>query len=169
MRHKFSNRPNARGEVEHDCGGGMVVRRNPDGNPEALLIRVIRSDGREEWLLPKGHLDPGESPEAAALREVCEETGIAPERLRPLGEIGDVKYTFGEKGGPPHRKAIKFYLYEFMPGPDVAGIPDNEHAADEGIAEIRFAEPTEAAKLLTYAEYRRIAATGFEIYEKTAR
>jgi ADP-ribose pyrophosphatase YjhB (NUDIX family) len=58
-------------EVIH-AGGGLLWRRGPDGAELAVIRRLRHGD---EWSLPKGKLDPGESWEAAAVREVREETG----------------------------------------------------------------------------------------------
>jgi 8-oxo-dGTP diphosphatase len=58
-------------EVIH-AAGGFLWRSGPDG-PEVALIRRMRHG--DEWSLPKGKLDPGESWEAGAVREVREETG----------------------------------------------------------------------------------------------
>jgi 8-oxo-dGTP diphosphatase len=52
------------------AAGGIVLRR--EANP---LIAVVRLRKRNEWVLPKGKLDDGETPRAAAEREVVEETG----------------------------------------------------------------------------------------------
>jgi 8-oxo-dGTP pyrophosphatase MutT (NUDIX family) len=56
--------------------------RSRDGAPELLLVRS--RDGRH-WVLPKGHIDPGESAEQAAVREVREEAGIEGEIVARLG------------------------------------------------------------------------------------
>ena len=65
----------------YQSAGGVVV----DSLGRVLLIeRTI--DGRHEIRLPKGHIDPGETPEDAACREVCEETGYCDLRIeRDLG------------------------------------------------------------------------------------
>jgi 8-oxo-dGTP diphosphatase len=52
------------------AAGGIVMRRE-----QPPLIAVVRLRKRDEWVLPKGKLDDGETPRAAARREVLEETG----------------------------------------------------------------------------------------------
>jgi 8-oxo-dGTP diphosphatase len=51
-----------------------------------LLVRRRADDGAPPWTLPGGKLEPGESPEAAAVREALEETGLTVEAARLLGE-----------------------------------------------------------------------------------
>ena len=60
---------------------GCVVFRS-EGN-ETLFLIVSSSNGKH-WVLPKGHLDDRESPEAAALRELKEEAGVKGQILEPL-------------------------------------------------------------------------------------
>ena len=52
------------------AAGGIVLRRG-----ETPLIAIVRQRKRNEWVLPKGKLDDGETPKQAAHREVLEETG----------------------------------------------------------------------------------------------
>ncbi|WP_439408819.1 NUDIX hydrolase [Bradyrhizobium sp. DASA03076] len=52
------------------AAGGIVLRRG-----DAPLIAIVRQHKRNEWVLPKGKLDDGETPKQAAHREVMEETG----------------------------------------------------------------------------------------------
>jgi bis(5'-nucleosidyl)-tetraphosphatase len=63
------------------AAGAVVVRRAPDGSPRYLLLRVY-----DYWDFPKGELEPGEDPLAAARREVAEETTLADLRF-PWGEV----------------------------------------------------------------------------------
>ena len=64
------------GEVT--AAGGIVWRRAPDGGIELLLVHRPKYD---DWSLPKGKHDPGETDEECARREIEEETGL-------VGELG---------------------------------------------------------------------------------
>jgi 8-oxo-dGTP pyrophosphatase MutT (NUDIX family) len=66
-------------ELTH--AGGVVVREN-GGACRYLLVQSSRNPSH--WVLPKGHIDPGESAEQAALREVREEAGVVGEIVAPL-------------------------------------------------------------------------------------
>ena len=68
---------------EYSHAGGIVARII-DGEREYLLVEARRSRG--VWVLPKGHIEPGETPEAAAVREVEEEAGVRAAIVAPAGE-----------------------------------------------------------------------------------
>jgi 8-oxo-dGTP pyrophosphatase MutT (NUDIX family) len=76
--------------------GGVVVRRESGGY--VVLIGRRRENG--EWRLPKGKIDPGETPEQAAIREIREETGVEAEIIVAIGD--DLR--------PRSAKRIRFYL-----------------------------------------------------------
>jgi 8-oxo-dGTP pyrophosphatase MutT (NUDIX family) len=65
--------------------GGVLVRRL-QGRWMMAAIRP-RRDGTPVWALPKGHIDPGESAAASALREAREETGLDVELIAELGTV----------------------------------------------------------------------------------
>src|SRR2546423_7236132 len=67
------------------AAGGVLRRLRPDGEAE---IAVIHRPKYDDWSLPKGKLEPGESFEQAALREVEEETGLICELGPELGSVG---------------------------------------------------------------------------------
>ncbi|HSP56131.1 MAG TPA: NUDIX domain-containing protein [Dehalococcoidia bacterium] len=73
--------------LSETSAGGIVFR---DG--QVLLLQ--RTGG--EWVMPKGHIEAGESPEAAAMREVLEETGLTATVVRPAGET---QYSFRRSTG----------------------------------------------------------------------
>lgn len=75
-----------RRSVEEVSAGGLVVDGTGSSARAALIGRRDRR-GALVWSLPKGHVEPGETPEQAAVREVREETGIEGEVLAPLGTI----------------------------------------------------------------------------------
>lgn len=60
--------------------GGLVI----DGRGRIALVRQRNRRGRWRWTLPKGRIDRGETAEAAALREVYEESGLRARILRPI-------------------------------------------------------------------------------------
>ena len=113
-----------------------------DGQPLFLLIR----DSYRNWGFPKGHLEPGEMPEVAALREVSEETGLADVGLR--GAIETIDWHFRFRGRLIH-KVCYFYLMETS---SAATCPQRA----EGITACRWAPFEEAVRLVSYANARLV-------------
>lgn len=93
--------------VSREVSAGGVAVRVEDGIAYAACIGRRNRAGRLEWCLPKGHIEAGESPEVAAIREVAEETGIASEILQPLGVID---YWFTGDDRRVHKKVHHFLL-----------------------------------------------------------
>jgi 8-oxo-dGTP pyrophosphatase MutT (NUDIX family) len=107
--------------------GGVVVRRAGDAwelaviepqREESVAAKSSQSDKKrhkEILALPKGLVDPGEKSEAAALREVCEETGIA---AVTLAKLTDIKYVYVRTWGDGQRvfKIVSFYLLRYDSG-----------------------------------------------------
>lgn len=92
-----------RAKLETSAGG--VVYRMQDGRPLYLLIR----DSYKNWGFPKGHIEKGEQPVAAAAREVTEETGL--EGLDVQGAIDTIDWYFRFRGRLIH-KVCHFFLME---------------------------------------------------------
>lgn len=123
--------------------GGVVVR----GRDVAVIVPVKRDAGGSRVLgLPKGHPAGDESAEAAATREVREETGLEAELIEPLGEV---RYTYDRRGRPT-AKVVAFFLFRYRSG-DLA---DHDHEIEEA----RWLPIEEAAKSLTYDGEREVVS-----------
>ncbi len=127
--------------------GGLIWRRTP---ANALEVVIVRPVGRDAWVLPKGHVERGETVPAAALREAREETGIEAALAEPLGEVADVFSERSRKRGQPTTifKRVHFFLMEYQGG----ALADH----DDEIAEARWVEIDEAARLLTHENERKL-------------
>jgi 8-oxo-dGTP pyrophosphatase MutT (NUDIX family) len=104
------------------------------------------ANGKRVLALPKGHVDPGETPAEAAAREVREEAGV---EARLVGELGAVRYWY-MRGGRRIAKQVDFFLFEYVAG-DVA---DHDHEVEHA----RWVPLSEAAQTLTYDGERDMAA-----------
>jgi 8-oxo-dGTP pyrophosphatase MutT (NUDIX family) len=119
------------------------------GQPLFLLIR----DSYKNWGFPKGHIEPGEHPEAAAIREVHEETGLGDLAIR--GRIDTIDWFFRFRGQLIH-KVCHFYLMETA---DATTSP--QHA--EGITACRWTRFEEAQSLISYANARELLRRAQEL------
>jgi 8-oxo-dGTP pyrophosphatase MutT (NUDIX family) len=93
-----------------------------DGQPHVALIATR---GKTRWGLPKGAVSQGETSEAAALREVLEETGLTAKIVKPLDTI---EYFF-RAGDTLIQKRVDFYLMEYLDGdivPQLSEVDDVE-------------------------------------------
>jgi len=104
------------------CAGGVVFRRLGDRIEVALAEQRDRLTGSNNTRLAKGHVEPGETPEETAVREVREEIGVTAEIVAPLGSVN---YTFVE-GGIAVAKEVHFFLMEIASGE--RSTPDGEMA-----------------------------------------
>lgn len=123
------------------AAGGVVVAPGPDGAPLILLIQ----DRYGVWTLPKGHLDPGESEEDAAVREIFEETGVQATLERPLARA---RYPVCKKG-TWRDKEVAYFLAR-------AALVTPTPATDEGITAASWLPPAQALNLLAYAQVRDV-------------
>jgi 8-oxo-dGTP pyrophosphatase MutT (NUDIX family) len=92
--------------VDETSAGGLVVDLDGEIPCGAIIGRTDRR-GRLLWSLPKGHVEPGETAEQAAVREVAEETGIAGEIL---GSLGTIDFWFIADGRRVHKTVHHFLL-----------------------------------------------------------
>ncbi|WP_424565474.1 NUDIX hydrolase [Tamaricihabitans halophyticus] len=124
---------------------GAVLWREPapeqplsDGSIEVALVHRPRYD---DWSLPKGKLDPGETMAAAAAREVHEETGYSAILGRYLGAANYSVPSTENTGGIPKR--VEYFSARAMAG---------HFQANDEVDELRWFTPTAARKLLSYPD-----------------
>ncbi len=146
----MSRRKKPREEVS---AGGIVFRR--DG--ERTFFLLIR-DPYRNWGFPKGHLEEGEAPAAAAVREVSEETGLGGLELRAAVETID--WTFRFRGRQIH-KVCHFFLME----------TDQRRTTPqsaEGITACRWASYEQATKMIAYDNARAVLAQAHALLQGSA-
>ncbi len=132
--------------------GGILYRRGADG----IEIALIGLKGGAVWALPKGLVEPGEDPEATALREVQEETGLTG---RSMGKVGEIEYWFVDKEeGSRIHKRVHFYLVENTGG-DLS-----QH--DREVEEVRWVPLAEVLSHLTYKSEREMVEEASKILDQ---
>ena len=129
--------------VEETSAGGLILDRWTPGAQGALIGRLDRR-GRLLWSLPKGHLEEGETPEAAAIREVAEETGISGRIAAPLGVID---FWFVADGKRIHKTVHHFVL--LAEGGELSD-------ADVEVTEVAWVPLAEIEPRLAYEDERRL-------------
>jgi 8-oxo-dGTP pyrophosphatase MutT (NUDIX family) len=129
--------------VEETSAGGLVVDGTDMAARAALIGRLDRR-GRLRWSLPKGHVEAGETTEAAAIREVAEETGITGRVLAPLGTID---FWFVAEGRRIHKTVHHFLL-----------MAQSGELSDEDVEveEVEWVPLGELANRLAYDDERRL-------------
>lgn len=134
--------------------GGLIWRRYGDGKIEVVLVRPT---GKETWVLPKGHVEPGESVLDAALREAREESGL---KVKAGEALGNVSYVYSWRDRPDGRlirifKRVHFYLMEC-----VGGDP-SDHDAE--ISQVGWFNFDEAVRRASHKSERDLVAKAREL------
>ena len=140
--------------VDQISSGGVAFRWQ-DSNPEVAIVSVKPS---LRWQLPKGIVDPGESPEGTAVREVREEAGIETDLL---SLIETIEYWYrSTKYGKPVRfhKFVHFYLLQYRSG----DVSDHDHE----VAEARWVSFEEAIEMLAFKSEREVVEKAREMITK---
>ena len=134
-----------------------MVRGEPGRKDEQVVVIVPTRrapDGSRVLALPKGHVDPGETPLQAAEREVREETGIVAE---PVRELGEARYWY-RRDGHTISKAVSFFLFSYVNG-DTA-----DH--DDEVEEVRWIGLEQARTALTHTAEREMVGLALARLDK---
>ena len=127
--------------------GGLVI--DFSGTKGLLIGRLDQKDEARErllWSLPKGHIESGETPEEAAIREVAEETGIQSEILR---ELGVIDFWF-MAGGKRIHKTVHHYLFKEVGGTLAPQVTE--------VDEVRWFTLNEIVERLAYPDEKKLIA-----------
>ena len=120
------------------AAGGLVVRRQGG----VLEIVVVHRPVQHDWSFPKGKLEPGETLDVAALREVREETGMTCELLR---FIGHTEYV-DRKG---RQKTVAYWIMAATSG---------SFSPNDEVDDLRWLRLDPASRLLSYPRDQELVA-----------
>ncbi len=109
---------------------------------DRVEVVLVHRPGRDDWSLPKGKLDPGESYEECALREVLEETGY---RCQLASFVGFSEYR--DRRG--RDKVVGYWVMEVL---------DGEFAVSDEVDDLRWVDLETAPHVLTYERDRELLA-----------
>jgi len=139
--------------MEYETSAGGVVYRKTDAKIEFL---IVQHSGHHRWVLPKGWIDPGETKEQTAIREVKEEAGVEAEIQEHLGEM-TIFYTSPEK--EKVRKTSHFFLMKYK-----SGDPEKDHGWE--VENTQWLVAKEAAEKLDYPGEKNMVEKAAALLEK---
>jgi 8-oxo-dGTP pyrophosphatase MutT (NUDIX family) len=146
-----SKRPYAK-RVDEVSAGGLVI--DATGTMGLLIGRYDHKDAtgkRVLWSLPKGHIEEGETPEQAAIREVAEETGITSSITKSLGVI-DFWFM---AGGKRIHKTVHHFMFT-----EVGGVL---LAQESEVDEVSWFPLSEIVERLAYPDEKKLIARSAEL------
>lgn len=130
---------------EEISSGGIVVFGNA-----ILLLKKYNGD----WVLPKGRVEPGETLEEAAIREVMEETKVKADTIAYLGYI---KYKFRSMK-EEHRTIKKTVHWYLMKAKNMNAVPQRS----EGFVDVKFVHMDRVKTILKYRDEKKIIDRAIE-------
>jgi 8-oxo-dGTP diphosphatase len=134
--------------------GGVAFRKRSS----KIYVALISVGDAPRWQLPKGLIGKNEETEAAAIREVREETGLETEMISP---IDTVEYWYFSGSGSSRvrfHKLVHFFLLSYRSGKT----EDHDHEVNEA----RWVEITRAEEMLAFSSEKKIVARAREMIEE---
>ncbi len=144
------------GVRRYRAAGGVVIDDRPTGSLPGPRMLLLERPSRGEVRLPKGHIDPGEEPLQAALRETREETGYA--ALEVLDDLGAQTVEFDHQGDRVIRDE-HYYLLRLLSGQQIPRPPE-----DEAQFRVRWLPLEQAPQALTFAAEQEVARRAVQRY-----
>lgn len=143
--------------MDQISAGGVAFRWN-DSEPEIAIVSV---KPKLRWQLPKGIVDPGESPQVAAVREVREEAGIEAKLIKLIETI-EYWYRSLHSGKPVrYHKFVHFYLMEYQSG----DVSNHDHEVEEA----RWVSIGEALDMLDFKSEQEVVEKAREMIATKGR
>ena len=131
--------------THHISCGGILLNQN------ATKVCLIYKKDRDEWLIPKGHWEEGESYVQTAVREVEEETGVRNVSVIDPERYQTIDYTFEDSEGGENLKTVYFYLLQ-AEGDELTRTQEQQ---DEGLS-AEWVEIDRVVEILTHEDEKDV-------------
>lgn len=137
-------------KIKKELSAGGVLFKEVDGE---YYVAVIHRSKQNDWTLPKGHVELGESLEDTALREVEEETN---NKAVVLKKIGSFSYSVEDKEkNVTYKRTVHWFLMKSK--------GDNSHKLNFETDQVRWLKVDEDFSFMNYANDKSILSQGIEL------
>jgi ADP-ribose pyrophosphatase YjhB (NUDIX family) len=133
-------------EIVREPTAGAVIYRVKDGKLEILMIQ----DAYDRWTVPKGHIEPGETAQETAIREVAEEAGV--KNVEPICWLGKIHFNY-RREETLVMMTTQIYLFKALGDTD-------DIQKEEWMKGIDWFAYKKALKLAEYGDIQKLMALG---------